>query len=91
VILQKGCLGFACKIQKGTSNLDGKIIEELEVSKDDKPKMIGLDFIKEKPLVYDIKSDGYSIIHTLSLEGFKESLKSSDMDYQLYCVLRDRE
>ena len=53
--------------------------------------MISLDFIKNKSLNYDIKSEGYSVLYTLSLDNFKDSLKSSEMDYQLYCLLRDRD
>ena len=52
--------------------------------------MLTLDFIKSKPLNFDIKSEGYSILYTLDLEKFREALKYSDMDYQLYCVLKDR-
>ena len=52
--------------------------------------MINLDFIRNKEVPYDLRSDKYSVIYRLSMEKFKEALKSSDMDYQLYCVLRDR-
>jgi hypothetical protein len=51
--------------------------------------MINLDFIRNKEIPYDLRSDKYSVIYRLSIEKFKEALKSSDMDYQLYCVLRD--
>ena len=85
-----GKLCFSCKVNRANS-LDGKIMEILSVGDKENPKMISLDFIKNRQLNYDIRSEHYSILYTLSLENFKESLRSSDMDYQLYCLLRDRD
>lgn len=90
MILQMGKLCFSCKVNRANS-LDGKIIEILSVGDKENPKMISLDFIKNRQVNYDIRSEHYSILYTLSLENFKESLRSSDMDYQLYCLLRDRD
>ena len=71
--------------------LNGKVIDKLEVHENQKAKMLTLDFLKNKPLNFDIKSLGYSILYSLNLEQFRDSLRSSDMDYQLYCVLKDQE
>lgn len=91
MILQKGKLCYCCKVNKTECDLDGKVIETLAVCEQEKPKMISLEFIKNRTLNYDIKSDSYSIVYKINLEDFKESLRSSDMDYQLYCLLRDRD
>ena len=90
MILQKGTLDFQCKVGRGKSKLDGKVVESLEVQDGEKPKLLGLEFIKNKTLTHDIRSKNYSIIYTLELERFKEALRASEMDYQLMCILRDR-
>lgn len=33
----------------------------------------------------------YSVLCYLSRENFLESLKGSEMDYQLFCVLKDKD
>jgi hypothetical protein len=91
MILQKGKLCFCCKPHRAPdSKLEGKVMDVVEV-KNEKAKLVSLDFIRNKELQYNMKSDSYSVLYTLPIETFKESLKSSEMDYQLYCVLRDRD
>ena len=90
LILQKGQLDMACKCSGGKTALSGKVVESLEVKDGQKPKLLGLDFIKNKTLTHDIRSKNYSIVYTLELERFKEALRASEMDYQLLCMLRDR-
>jgi hypothetical protein len=80
MILQRGKLCLTCKAHRYRSSLDGKVIETLSVSQGEKPKIISLDFIKNKSVNYDIKSEGYSVLYTLSLDSFKESLQFSEMD-----------
>lgn len=55
-----------------------------------KPKILTLDFIKNKTLNYNIKSQTYSVLYFLNREKFMESIRPSEMDYQLFCLLRDR-
>ena len=63
VILQKGTVTFNCKIN---SDLDGKMIEKLEVSDKMKPKIISLHFIKNKQISYNMKSVTYSVLYYLN-------------------------
>ena len=67
MILQKGILGFTCRTTSTHSSLNNKNIEELKVEKNEKPKIISLDFIKGKTVQYDLKSQKYSILYILSL------------------------
>ena len=87
IILQKGNVAFTCKIN---SDLDGKMIEKFEVDEKKKPIILSLDFIKNKILEYNVKSISYSVLYYLSRESFMESLRSSELDYQLFCVMKDR-
>ena len=48
----------------------------LKVEEKEKPKILSLDFLKGKILDYDVKSEKYSIIYTLSEECLKEALKN---------------
>ena len=87
-IIQKGCVAFTCR---NRSDLDNKVIELLAVEGESKPKIMSLDFIKNKPTSYNIKSVNYSIIYYLNREDFMRSLSSSEMDYQLFCLIKDRD
>lgn len=40
---------------------------------------------------YDIKSLFYSVIYYLDYEKFMESLKGCDMDFDLFCVMKDKD
>ncbi len=61
-ILQKGTLDFVCRRAK--SNLNGIVMQTLHT--EDKPKIVGLDFIRKKRLLFDIKSRFYSVLYYLS-------------------------
>ena len=41
-------------------------MEILKVDDNEKPKIISLDFLKGKLLDYDVQSEKYSVIYTLS-------------------------
>lgn len=56
-----------------------------------KPKILSLDFIKNKTRNYSLKSLNYSIIYYLTREEFSQALQDSEMDYHLFCMLRDRD
>ena len=91
IILQKGKIDLVCRTSNPSSSLNGKVIEKLEVEDGEKPKVLSLDFIRNKSLDYDIKSDKYTILYSLSIENFQESLKGYEIDYQLFCTLRDKD
>lgn len=51
------------------SKIDGKVIEMISVNEDKiKPKILSLDFIKNKTRNYNLKSLNYSIIYYLTKE-----------------------
>lgn len=55
-----------------------------------KPKIFSLDFIKNKAIDFNLKSLNYSDIYSMTREEFMESLKGSNLDYELFCMLKDR-
>ena len=88
-ILQQGNIAFSCR-NGSTSKLNGKKIEFIKISKKEKPKVLSLDFIKNKEINFDIRSVNYSIVYYLEMGKFIEALKGCEMDYELYCMLRDK-
>lgn len=50
-----------------------------------------MNFIRnDEKAMYEIKSLEYSIIYFLDIDTLRSILKGSDMDYELYCLLRDK-
>ena len=90
MILQKGKVNFCCNTNKNNS-LNNKVVVKIIVGENEKAKLLSLDFIKNRILKYDIVSNDYSILYTLSEENIKEALKSSKVDYELFCLIKDRE
>lgn len=88
MILQKGALSFVCRIR---SLLDGTEIELIDIKEGEKPKMISFNFLKNKLINYNIKSKSYSVVYYLTREEILESLRSSDMDFQMMCQLKDKD
>ena len=89
-ILQKGCLGFTCK--KGPKSvLNGTVMEEFTIGKDEGPKILSLGFVKRKMLSYDIKSLYYSVFYFLTYEDLMKSLKICDMDYEFFLFMKDKD
>ena len=91
MILQKGVIGLSCRTTSSQSSLNGKNIQILKVEEGSKPKLVSLDFIKNKGIDYDIKSEKYAILYTLNNEKFKQSLKGYAIDFELFCMLKDRD
>jgi hypothetical protein len=52
--------------------------------------LTSLDFISKKRPLYEIKSLQFSVLFTLDYDKFISIFKQTDMDYELYCFLRDK-
>ncbi len=88
-ILQRGTVGLVCKRNK--SLLNGTAIETFSVNENEKPKILSLDFIKRKIINYEVKSLFYSVIYYLDYDNFMMSLKECDMDFDLFCQMKDKD
>jgi hypothetical protein len=88
-VIFKGDYGLCYK--KSNSKLNGNIIETLSVKKNDKPKIISLEFIKRKFFEFDVKSLSYGIIYFMEEHDFMVCLKETAMDYELFCIMRDKD
>lgn len=66
-------------------------VESINIKEDEKPKIVNFNFIKNKTMNYNIKSKSYSVLYYLSREEMMESLRNSEMDFQLFCQLKDRD
>ena len=61
------------------------------MKENEKPKILSLDFIKRKIINYEVKSLFYSVIYFLDYENFMISLKECDMDFDLFCQMKDKD
>lgn len=65
--------------------------DRIRVDNKAQSKLLSLGFIKSKNVVCDIKSLAYSILFYLSNEELIDILKQTKMDYEHFCLMRDRE
>jgi len=54
------------------------------------PFLTSLDFISKVRPLYEIESLKYSVLYQMDYNRFIEVFKESDMDYELFCFLRDK-
>jgi hypothetical protein len=54
------------------------------------PFLTSLDFISKVRPLYEIKSLKFSVLYQMDYNRFIEVFKESDMDYELFCFLRDK-
>jgi len=66
------------------------IIDKVKISSNDRPFILGLEFLTRKRPIYEIKSLEYSVIYRLSYDDLTNILRESQMDYLLFCLLRDK-
>lgn len=88
LILKGGELGFTCK--KSGCDYNYTVIDQLRVKKQADPVLVSLGFIRHFTPLYEIKSLEYSILYFLNHEDILSILKGSEMDYELYCLLKDK-
>lgn len=89
MILKQGTLGYVCRNQNWP-NFNDLIINTLKVKNDETPLLTSMSFIYKKRQSYEIKSLEYSILLAMDYDKFITILKETDMDYELYCLLRDK-
>ena len=88
LILKGGEIGFTCK--KPGCKYNSTVIDQLKVLNLANPVLISLGFIRNPRLTYEIKSLAYSVLYFLDYESILGILKASQMDYEHYCLLKDR-
>lgn len=88
IILKRGELGYICK--KGQSRFNERVADSIAVPENGQPFLTSLDFITKQRPNYEIKSLEYSIIYYLDYDQFIRVLKETDMDFELYALLRDK-
>jgi hypothetical protein len=88
VILKFGKIGYACKKQGFAFNEE--ITDLIKVEEGGAPYLTSLDFISKQRPLYEIKSLQFSVILMLPYNKFIEIFKTSNMDYEHYCLLRDK-
>lgn len=88
IILRKGQIGYACKLSG--SVFHDEIADLITVTGKDAPFLTSLDFISKQRPPYQIKSLSFSVLLNLAYEQFIEVFRQSDLDYELYCFLRDK-
>ena len=88
LILQKGEVGLCARFHQTNFSVT---TDRIGIKDKSQPKMLSLGFIKSMNVVCDIKSLTYSILFFLSNEDLMEILKQSKIDYEHFCLMRDRE
>ena len=83
MILQSGEVGFSSRV-KGSSKLNGKILEHISNNLESQSKLICVDILSNKPLNYDIKALSYSVIYFMDRDTFEKSLRNSHEDFEIY-------
>jgi len=88
IILRKGQIGYTCKLSGSIFNEE--IADLITVKERETPFLTSLDFISKQRPLYEIKSLSFSVLLSLAYEHFIEVFRQSDLDYELYCFLRDK-
>jgi hypothetical protein len=88
IILRKGQIGYVCK--RNGCGFNDEIVDLISVGRDETPFLTSLDFISKQRPLYEIKSLQFSVLFTLQYSRFIEIFRTSDMDYELFCFLRDK-
>jgi hypothetical protein len=88
LILKGGEVGFTCR--KNGCDFNNTVVDQIKVSNISEPLLLSLSFINTPRLTYEIKSLEYSILYFLDFESIMSILKESEMDHELYCLLRDK-
>ena len=88
LILREGEVGFTVK-RRGC-DFNDRVVDKVKVNARDRPFILGLEFLTRFRPAYEIKSLEYSVVYSLAYDNLIEVLKESNMDYMLFCLLRDR-
>ena len=88
MILKEGEIGYSCK--KHGCGFNDEIVDYIRVRAGETPFLTSLDFISKVRPLFEIKSLKFSVLYQLSYSRFIEVFRESDMDYELFCFLRDK-
>lgn len=88
LILRKGEIGYGC-MKKGCG-LNEEIFDLVRVDEGDDPFLTSLDFVSKIRPLYEIISLSFSVLFRLDYGDFIETFREHEMDYELFCYLRDK-
>ena len=87
IIIKKGSIGYSCKRSGWETD---QIVDLIDVEKDSPPFLTSLEFISKTRPTYEIRSLSFTVLFRLEYNDFISIFRESDMDYELYCFLRDK-
>lgn len=88
LILKKGEVAFC--IRNHNQRSSSVVLNTLRVDSKEAPRLVSIGFVRPRASLHDIRSQSYSILYELEKEAIIAILKQSRLDYEHYCVLRDR-
>lgn len=89
MVLQTGEISYCLK-KKG-STIDGKCVHTIKIIPHKHPaRLLSLDFLKGKHLLYNIKSISYCVIFFFENEDLLNTIKQNNYDFEHFCMIRDR-
>lgn len=88
MILKEGKIGLSTKLSG--SAFSSTTIQTIDIKESENPFLLSLDFISNDRAIYEVKSEEYSILYYLDRERSLEALRTSELDYEHYCFLRDK-
>lgn len=88
LILREGSVGFTAK--RRNCGFNDCVIDSVKVKNNDKPFVLGLEFLTRFRPIYETKSLEYSVVYSLNYDELIGILRDSHMDYLHFCVMRDK-
>ena len=76
--------------RKGKRLYSDVVFDRVKVQSNEKPFLVHTNFITQFRSSYSAKSLIYSILYYLSYDKLVEALQESHIDYQLFCLLKDK-
>ena len=89
LILRDGKVGYSTKRRNCAYN--EMVMDQVQVGDEDRPFLLGLEFLTRCRPSFEIKSLVYSVIYWLDYEQLITTLKESTMDYMHFCFVRDKQ
>ena len=69
------------------SNYNETIVNEVEIKKDDQPRLISLDYLFHRLINYEVKSLWYSFLSQIDFSVFNDIIKERKYDYENFCEI----
>lgn len=88
LILKGGEVGYMC--HKMNSCLNDQVVNRIKRAEKDNPFLINLHFITKQRPNFEVKSLVYSIIYFLDYDKLIAILKDTQLDFEMYSFLKDK-